>query len=165
MDNQAYLIAAEKTEKKFPNGLEIPSKEFHELSDLFMDFIDTGKRIDELKKKLIYKGVPANGSPTVKLDQRRAEFLHAIMGMTGEVAEIASALGANLELRDTTHFLEELGDYRWYEAIFLRWLVASQDDLQRMNIRKLAARYPEKYTDEAALSRDYTAERAAMTNA
>lgn len=163
MDNKTYLSAAERTEKKFPDGLTVPAKLYHELANLFIDFTDTAQRIDEFKKRLIYKEIPiAPGEPTIKLDQRKTEFLHAIMGMVGELGEIADSLGTDLSISNRTHFLEELGDYRWYESVFYRYLETSQEQVQEMNIRKLAARYPEKYTDEAALFRDKAAEFSAM---
>ena len=162
MDNSTYLSASEVTERKFPDGLAIPAREFHDLAGLFASFVDIAKQIDKLKKALIYKDIPTDGRPVVKLEQQSVEFLHAIMGMTTEVAELVEALGPDIVVKDLTHFLEELGDVRWYEAIFLRHLGASAEQVQAANIAKLSARYPDKFSGFAALNRDLDAERTAL---
>ena len=164
MDNQTYLSASEVTEKKFPEGLQIPAKEFHDLADLFMEFKNIASKIDTLKRAIIYHGVPVDGQPFVNLTQQQAEFLHSIMGLVTEVAEIADELGPELAVKDVNHFKEELGDCRWYEAIFLRHLNLTAEEVQAANIRKLARRYPDKFTSFAALNRNLDAERASLEN-
>lgn len=163
MDNAAYLEAAGRTEKTFPDGLAIPAKDFHELAATFADFIEIAHRVDVKKKEIIYKGLTAApGEAIVNLSQQQAQSLHYLMGMVGEVGEIADALGANLTVDSVIHFLEELGDYRWYESGFYRLFNVTPEYVQELNIRKLMARYPEKYSDHLALNRDTKAEKAAM---
>ena len=162
MDSSTYLKASEVTEKKFPDGLRIPARIFHELSDKFLEIIDTSNHIDDMKKALIYKGVDTQGEATINLNQQQAEFLHAAMGMVTEVAEILDALGPTLTVKDRTHFIEEMGDVKWYEAIFLRHLDATAEQVQAANIRKLATRYPDKFNGFAALNRNLDAERASL---
>lgn len=162
MQSLPYLKASERTEKKFPNGLAVPSKEFHELAALFSQLFETCQQIDQFKKRLIYKGIPAEGRITIDLSQDQAEILHAVMGMTGEVGELAQAIGLDLRLRNPIHIIEELGDIYWYIAILLRKLSTNSDDIQATNIRKLKARYPEKYTDDLALTRNLDLEHAAL---
>ena len=93
------------------------------------------------------------------------ELLHGGAGLVTEAGEFMDALkkaifyGAEL---DRTNLIEELGDLEWSMAIIRDVLDVSQDDVQRINIEKLCARYPEKFTSEAANNRDLDTERAIL---
>jgi NTP pyrophosphatase (non-canonical NTP hydrolase) len=162
MDNQSYLTASEKTEKKFPEGLVIPTEAYDQLMAHFAQISLYATSIDSMKKAFIYRTPDVQGRPVKILTQSQAEFMHAAMGMVTEVAEIVEALGSDLTIKDYKHFIEELGDVRWYEAIFLRHLGVSAETVQAANIRKLATRYPDKFDSHAALNRDLEAERASL---
>ena len=92
--------------------------------------------------------------------------LHAILGLTTEVGEFADAYkrfvyyGAPL---DRLNAIEELGDILWYVAIAASTLDTTVQECQQANIAKLARRYPERFTDQAALQRDLSSERAALS--
>jgi NTP pyrophosphatase (non-canonical NTP hydrolase) len=98
----------------------------------------------------------------LELTQFQAEFLHAAMGMVTEVAEVVDALKKHLiygkEL-DLVNIKEEMGDLQWYEAMVRRLTGLSDEEIRITNINKLAARYPGKFTEEAALNRDTNKER------
>lgn len=82
---------------------------------------------------------------------------HAIVGIAGEAGELASLLEKYLwysQPLDKKAFFEEFGDLLWYVAEGLSALDFKLEDVMEANIRKLKARYPEKYTDEGALNRD-----------
>lgn len=165
MNNAQYLEAAGRTEKQFPEGLKISVKVYQELMETFRVFIESSQKIDQLKKQIIYKGLGSEpGDMVWNLDAQQAKYLHYIMGMAGEVGEIAEQLGPELVIKNITHFIEELGDYRWYEAGFYRSLEVTQEEVQAANIRKLIARYPDTYSDLRALERDKTAELHALEN-
>ncbi len=92
---------------------------------------------------------------------------HAVIGMAGETGELATAIQRWLyygkEL-DKTNIKEELGDMLWYIAEACNALKINMDELPRSNIAKLKARFPDKFTEEAAAeeNRDREAERRAL---
>jgi hypothetical protein len=63
---------------------------------------------------------------------------------------------------DVVNIKEELGDQEWYKAILVDAIGANMEAIQDRVIEKLRARYPEKYTDEAAINRDLVTERAIL---
>lgn len=88
--------------------------------------------------------------------------LHAAMGLCTESAEVMDALKKTIfygKPLDVVNVKEELGDVFWYLAIACDELGVSFEDIQRRNIEKLKARYPEKFTPEKALNRDLETER------
>ena len=89
--------------------------------------------------------------------EKEIRLLHAAMGMVTESAEFVDALKKhfyyNREL-DTINLKEEIGDVLWYVAIACDTLGVSLEQVMERNIEKLAARYPEKYSDEKAIHRD-----------
>ena len=92
-------------------------------------------------------------------------LLHSVIGMMGELGELAGALEKWIwygQPFDETNFKEELGDTNWYQAEALNALEAKFEDVLKRNIDKLKARYPDKYTDEAALNRDLEKERTVL---
>jgi NTP pyrophosphatase (non-canonical NTP hydrolase) len=91
--------------------------------------------------------------------------LHAAVGIGNEAGELFSLLQKWLwygKPLDVANAKEELGDLMWYAAQLCNALGFDLGDVMRCNIAKLKARYPEKYTDEKATSRDRDAERRAM---
>lgn len=101
-------------------------------------------------------------------DQVNIRLLHAAIGIFTESGELLEALlksvnrtedGAQI---DKFNFAEELGDVYWYMAIAHDELGISEERVRQTVIAKLAARYPEKFTAEAALNRDLVAERKVL---
>lgn len=90
---------------------------------------------------------------------------HGVLGLAGEVGELAAALekwiyyGRPL---DQGNIAEEVGDCLWYLAQICNSLGLDLGACMEANIRKLRARYPERYTDEAAANRNAEAERRAL---
>lgn len=78
---------------------------------------------------------------------------HAVLGLTGEVGELAGAIerwihyGKDL---DMVNIAEEIGDCLWYLALACNTLRLDLGAIMQANIAKLKARYPEKYTDACA---------------
>lgn len=92
---------------------------------------------------------------------------HSALGLAGEVGELAGAVerfvyyGRPL---DQANLVEEMGDCMWYLALLCNTIGVDMTEVMEANIRKLKARYPDKYTDERAAEegRDRAAEREAM---
>jgi NTP pyrophosphatase (non-canonical NTP hydrolase) len=96
----------------------------------------------------------------------KLRLLHAGMGFVTEAGEFMDALKKynfyNAPL-DLDNLDEEVGDLLWYIAVYLDTRGKSFSDIMAANIRKLKARYPEKFTSKDALNRNLDAEREAMT--
>ena len=95
------------------------------------------------------------------------DLLHGAIGLATESGELLDSLkralfyGAAL---DRTNLIEELGDLEWYMAVIREAVGVSQEEVQRINIEKLKARYPAKFSQENALNRDLGRERAILEN-
>jgi NTP pyrophosphatase (non-canonical NTP hydrolase) len=89
-------------------------------------------------------------------------LLHAAMGIGTEAGELLDAFKRKIfygkEL-DVVNVKEEIGDIMWYIAILLRELDLDFEDILQLNIDKLRARFPDKFTENHALNRDLDAER------
>lgn len=89
-------------------------------------------------------------------------LLHAAMGIGTEAGELLDAFKRKIfygkEL-DVVNVKEEIGDIMWYIAILLRELDLDFEDILQLNIDKLRARFPQKFTETHALNRDLDAER------
>lgn len=81
---------------------------------------------------------------------------HTQVGLCGEAGEFADAYkraefyGRDLDIENCK---EELGDALWYIALGARTLGVTIGELMQMNIDKLNKRYPDKFTNEAAIAR------------
>lgn len=149
--------------------------------------IEIGKCLDLLKKEIFYgKEVSEEEIETriraafislpipfgvknlseVKHITANTRLFHAIIGIVTESSELTEALleGINSETDefDRVNILEELGDLNWYQAIAIDTLSGSFQDVLRANIAKLYARYPEKFSQDAAINRDLTNERQVL---
>jgi len=90
------------------------------------------------------------------------DLLHASMGLVTEAGEFQDMLKKHLyygrEL-DEINLKEEIGDVLWYCAIALNALGTDFETVMQTNIDKLRARFPEKFTEDNANSRDLDKER------
>jgi len=90
------------------------------------------------------------------------DLLHAAMGITTECGELVDILKRTIfygkEL-DTINLKEEVGDCLWYISILLNYMGWTYEEIMLLNIEKLKARYPEKFTQEKALERNLPLER------
>lgn len=92
-------------------------------------------------------------------------IFHGIIGIITEAGELAEALGKAIQDEtplDLTNVSEEIGDGLWYDAAMLRVLGTTFDSVQRTNIAKLRARFPNKFTEFDANNRNLDAERAIL---
>ncbi len=94
-------------------------------------------------------------------------LLHGGIGLATEAGEFLDALKKHVfygkEL-DKVNLREEMGDIFWYCAIIADQLEVDFADVMERNITKLKARYGEKFTEEAANTRDLKTERQILEN-
>ena len=87
---------------------------------------------------------------------------HALVGIATEGTELIEALYQSIkddaEL-DTVNVLEEIGDISWYTGILIDATNSDWSKILEVNIDKLKARYPEKFTSENAINRNFDVER------
>lgn len=110
---------------------------------------------------------------TVILDSVDVDFrlLHAALGIHGEAGEVIAALlhHSNGEELDLQNIEEEDGDLAWYSALMDEAIIrlggASRPLRLAMNLAKLQARFPEKFSLAASQERCVNHERDAMEGA
>lgn len=92
-------------------------------------------------------------------------LLHAAIGMATESGEMLDALKKTMfygKPLDKVNIKEEIGDLLWYVAVACAALHTPMEDIMEINIAKLKARYPEKFTTQEALQRNIPLERAIL---
>lgn len=98
-------------------------------------------------------------------DRMLARMMHAMLGLVSEIGELADQLKKHLiygKPLDMVNVVEELGDHDWYRALFADAIQVGIERAWEINIAKLRARYPERFTQAQALNRDLDAERATL---
>lgn len=87
---------------------------------------------------------------------RKEVLINGVMGLCGESGEAIDIVKKHLaqghEL-DREKLAKELGDVAWYLAETATAIGYSLDDICRMNIEKLKARYPEGFSAENSIHR------------
>lgn len=151
--------------------------------ELFVDILDSAiealNDLDQIKKALFY-GRDMNENLTFAEQHSRRNdiqihglhpdpkagmrLLHGIIGIATEAAEMLEALRQGIEggVFDLTNVAEEVGDNQWYAAAILRALKTDFESVQRTNIAKLRARFPNKFTEFDANNRNLDVERAIL---
>ena len=97
-----------------------------------------------------------------QIDGNILDDIHMVLGMQTEASEIADVYKKALAYKkplDLVNVKEEIGDLMWYIANLCNMHGWDLRDIMATNIAKLEARYPEKFTEEAALNRNLEAER------
>jgi NTP pyrophosphatase (non-canonical NTP hydrolase) len=101
-------------------------------------------------------------------DSMSFDLLHAAMGLSTESAEILDLLKKHIAYTrpiDRQKLLDELGDMHFYATMILLDQGATLDEVLKMNIAKLKARYPNGYTHADANNRNGTVETVAQRKA
>jgi NTP pyrophosphatase (non-canonical NTP hydrolase) len=184
MDLKQYTQDAIRTESRITEARVDPVL----FRQVLCIFIAAGSMLDQLKKNMYYgkpvktemweqhvrairdhinhlsTGVylPLTQQQPLDIDTR---VLHAVIGIATESTELVEAIyhrvNSGLEI-DRVNLLEELGDVNWYQAILVDALSGDWEKILDTNIAKLRARYPEKFTSEAAIDRDIDTERTIL---
>ena len=85
------------------------------------------------------------------------DLLHAVLGLSSEVGELCDPVKKAMmygKPLDEANIREEAGDLLWYIAGPLcRALGCTLEELAAENVAKLTKRYPERYTNAAAIKR------------
>jgi NTP pyrophosphatase (non-canonical NTP hydrolase) len=94
-------------------------------------------------------------------------LLHSVIGMSGEVGELAGTIEKCIyygQSLDKVNLLEELGDLMWYIAEMCNATGFSLEQVMKANIAKLKKRYPIVYNEDLAKeeNRDRVAEQEVM---
>lgn len=135
-----------------------------EVKETFETFAATGETLDNQKRRLFYgkgDGLSADKEPNFSIENLNGNIVHAIYGLCTEAGEISEAFlkAAETGEFDTVNLKEEAGDLLWYLAMLFRELDTDFDDVATININKLKARFPEKFTQDKAYDRDLKTER------
>ena len=164
--------------RNLPETFTVPHGDSGTLSELtraMQDFVTAGRRLDALKKRYFY-GKGAEGMSTVVpastfnvqegLDRAgiSGDLFHGILGNATESSELIEALLGPLtsrgaDLLDPVNIKEEIGDGLWYLQTAATSIGCTLEECALANAAKLAARYPDRFTEDAAINRDLTAER------
>jgi hypothetical protein len=125
--------------------------DLHWYSEDFVEYIQERENTVEMAVPL------TNNNINIRL-------LHAAIGIFTESGEMLEALLKQLQTGelDKVNYGEENGDIDWYQAIALDEIGIPEEQIRKTLIAKLAKRYPEKFTQEAALNRDLTEERKVL---
>lgn len=176
MDFKKFQEAAMRTEARIDKVRIDPNK----LYGMLMIATASAEVADQIKKRIFYgrdinfdkvgqmflnleDGMDmflglGHGTKEFSVDPR---ILHGILGKFTESGEMLVMLqkhihGAPLDL---VNLGEEMGDDQWYNAILADAAGLDLDKVRSTIIAKLRARYPDKFTSEAAITRDLAAER------
>lgn len=101
------------------------------------------------------------GSEYQKLAMRTANPEYRVLtnvglGLSGEAGECADIIKKHIHHGhdlDKEHLKKELGDVCWYIALGCELIGCSMDEIMRMNIEKLKARYPDGFDCEKSIHR------------
>lgn len=96
------------------------------------------------------------------LGNKQLDNLHYILGILTEAGELADNFKKELAYGKTIDWInvsEEIFDIMWYVANFCRINNIDFEKGLDINIAKLQARYPEKFSEEKANNRDLLHER------
>jgi NTP pyrophosphatase (non-canonical NTP hydrolase) len=112
--------------------------------------------------------LPVDPNSSDSLHLMPVRINHAVVGLAGEVGELAQLLerwvyyGQLLSVADVE---EEVGDCLWYLALLCNAMGIPMERAMKGNLAKLKARFPHRFTEEAAANRDPAAERKASDEA
>lgn len=109
------------------------------------------------------KQVSLNG----QIQENSSENLHMVLGLVTESAELADVFKKNLAYNkqiDWINIKEEIGDLMWYIANICTINNLDMNEMLETNIKKLEARYPEKFCEQLAIHRNLSAERNILEN-
>jgi NTP pyrophosphatase (non-canonical NTP hydrolase) len=180
---EQYTTNALRTESRIKEVVVDP--EF--LAGVLSTFIAAGNMLDQIKKHVFY-GKPYNIAKlreefvnivgtldNIKTPVATEEFnegvvgvdprvFHALTGIATESSELMEALVKTISegTADNVNLSEEGGDICWYLAILYDAIQQEWGKALETNIRKLQARFPEKFDSDRAIERDLDGERSIL---
>lgn len=93
------------------------------------------------------------------------DISHAIIGIASEAGELLGVIKAAMfygRPMDMVNLDEEIGDIMWYIGIYCNARATTIEQICETNNKKLRARFPNKFTEEAANNRDLAKERTIL---
>ena len=144
-------------------------RDIEKAADLLDSSLDQHKRAlfygDDTAKVL--RGPAGRDHILEGISDEEWELIHAVLGIATEAGEILDQLlslfAGGREL-DVQNLREEGGDVAYYLARLADVTGTTLLAMMQANHRKLAERFPEKFTQQGALVRDTDAEMAALDN-
>lgn len=92
-------------------------------------------------------------------------LFHGVVGIATEAAELLEAMNLAVQSDgewDSVNIVEELGDIFWYKSLILNEINLPVNHILTKVINKLEVRYPDKYSNQAAINRDTATERVVL---
>lgn len=151
----------------------------NEIVSIFVSAANMGRAADIQKRMVFYgkkqdKPLEMRSFPEIKVKLMESrltnsddtiQLLHAVTGLITEIGEMSEGILDIIEDKpDPVNFQEECGDLDWYLQVLCHILKTSLDQIQAVNVAKLQKRYPQKFTEEAAVNRDLQGERRVLEN-
>jgi NTP pyrophosphatase (non-canonical NTP hydrolase) len=102
------------------------------------------------------------GNTCASLESKKDDNAHMLFGMLTEVGELTDVFKKNLAYDKSIDWInvrEEIGDLIFYIASFCRINGLDLETIVNVNVAKLEARYPEKFSNWRANNRDLDKER------
>lgn len=99
------------------------------------------------------------------LKNKGADNIHMLFGMITEVGELMDAFKKEMAYGkevDWVNVKEEVGDLMWYIAGFCNVNGFDLEEILETNVKKLQARYPDKFDSNKAINRDIEKERGIL---
>ena len=87
----------------------------------------------------------------IAMAPKTGDLLNGCLGLAGEAGELLDLVKKwcfHGKAADIDHAKKELGDVMWYVAMICHALSWELDEIMKMNIDKLKARYPEGFSEE-----------------
>lgn len=166
MDQEDYLRDSARTAA---GGYHDDLVTASQLDFMLQSVIANGAWADRVKRALFYGKSMPNGrgwsSTSVTHRPELKDLVHAMLGCITESAEIAEHVRdvlSGVKPLDKVNLVEEFGDVLWYIAMGLRFVDSTFGEAFAKNIAKLRKRFPDKFTEEAAVIRDLDGERAVL---
>ena len=111
----------------------------------------------------VLRTLASTNKPTERLqDSKIIDLLHGAIGISTEAGELLDVLKKHIYYGtsiDEINMMEECSDLLYYIGVILSRLGYTFEEVMQINIEKLQARYPEKFTSENAINRDLEKER------
>lgn len=88
--------------------------------------------------------------------RQQMDLMHAAMGLSTEVGELVDSIKKHViygKVLDLANIQEEAGDTMWYFALLFETLGIDLDAVFEQNINKLRKRYPDGFSEAAAVAR------------
>jgi Predicted pyrophosphatase len=92
---------------------------------------------------------------SIPYEQKQDMLMHAVLGLASEAGEVAGFFQKKYQGHkvDPEHLEKELGDCLWMIAEACTALDWNMEDVMRLNIEKLQARYPNGFDAEHSIHR------------